>query len=92
MRRHRRLVARHWTYPNQPGRPPTDPAIVALVERMAHDNPGWGYRRVQGELVGLGHQLGASTIRRILKRLGTPPAPVRRDHTWVSPRNVETSP
>ncbi|MCW2641022.1 MAG: integrase catalytic region, partial [Dactylosporangium sp.] len=54
LRWHRRLVARHWTFPNRPGRPPADPAIVSLVEQMARVIPGWGYQRFQGELLGLG--------------------------------------
>jgi hypothetical protein len=81
---HRRLVVRHGTFPHRTGRPPLDPARVALVEQMARDNPGWGYQRVQRvqrELRGLGHRVSASTIRRIPKRLDIPPAPVRRDHT-----------
>jgi len=52
---HRRLVRRKWTYPGQPGRPPVDQAMVALIERLATENPRWGYRRVQGELARLGY-------------------------------------
>ncbi|MBV1855737.1 hypothetical protein [Catellatospora tritici] len=56
-------------------------AVARLVEQLARDNPGWGYQRICGELPSLGHDIGVSTIGRILKRAGVPPAPVRRDRT-----------
>jgi putative transposase len=81
---HRRLVRWHWTYPHHGGRQPVDPQTAALIEQMARENPGWGYKRIQGELLGLGLgiRVGASTVRRVLKRLRIPPAPQRARTTW----------
>ena len=83
LRWHRRLITRKWTYPHRTGRPPASAEITALIERLAAENHSWGYQRIQGELLKLGHRISASTIRRVLKALGIPPAPKRHtDPTW----------
>ena len=83
LRWHRRLVARKWIFPHGAGRPPVSAEITALIGRLATENNSWGYQRIQGELLKLGHRVSASTIRRALKALKIPPAPKRHtDTTW----------
>src|SRR5689334_1618321 len=53
LRWHRQLVRWQWTYPRRGGRPPVDLRLTLLIEQMARENPGWGYKRIQGELLGL---------------------------------------
>ena len=77
---HRRLVTRKRDYTSRrrPGRPSTAAAIRKLVIRMATENPAWGHRRVQGELVKLGHPVAASTVWQICTTPGSAPRPAAR--------------
>ena len=77
------LVRRRWAYPRRTsGRPATAQPLRTLVLEMARDNPAWGYRRIYGELAGLGYKIAPSTVWKILKDAGIDPAPRRTGHTW----------
>ena len=83
MRWHRRLVDRKWTPPDHRGdRPPLADHLIALILRLARENPRWGYRRIQGELKKLGIRVSATTIRTVLLGNGLLPAPRRASVTW----------
>jgi putative transposase len=83
LRWHAGLVRRRWAYPRRnPGRPRTAQALRALVPEMARDNPSRGYRRIHGELTGLGYKVAPSTVWQILKDAGIDPARRRAVQTW----------
>ena len=84
LRWHRELVRRKWTYrrTGRPGRPPIDPAIRALILRLARENPRWGCVRIGGELSKLGIRASATTIRTLLRTARAGPAPRRSGPTW----------
>jgi hypothetical protein len=81
LRWHRQLIARKWTYARRSTRRSVLFEIRQLVLRMATDNPTWGYTRIQGGLQNVGHRVGRSTIRRLLKAAGLPPVP-QRPTSW----------
>ncbi len=85
LRWHRDIVRRRWAARSKrgrTGRPATCRNIKALVLRLARENPGWGYRRIHGELAGLGVKIAASTAWEILKSAGIDPAPRRTGPAW----------
>jgi transposase len=88
LRWHRDVVARRHarrSRPWHPGRPPTVRSVRVLVLRLVRENPGWGYRRVHGELLVLGVKVAASTVWEILHDAGIDPAPVIRDRDGKFP-------
>jgi putative transposase len=83
---HRDIVARRWAAKSRhkrPGRHRAHRTITASALRLAKENPSWGYRRIHGELAGLGIQVAPSTVWEILTRAGLPPAPRRAGPTWA---------
>jgi putative transposase len=78
------LVSRRWDYTarRRSGRRPTVTAVKKLVLGMAREKPTGGHRRVQGELVRLGHRIAASTVWQILHDGGLDPAPRRSGPSW----------
>jgi putative transposase len=87
LRWHRDMVARRHacrSRPRRPGRPRTVRSVRVLVLRLVRENPGWGYRRVHGELLVLGIKVAASTVWEILREAGIDPMPGRNSATWVA--------
>jgi hypothetical protein len=76
------------------GRLSVDAGLAALIEQLARENPGWGYKRIQGEVLGLGIRVGTSTVRRVLRRLRIPPCSTSQIRlqglTWLVMRRAGT--
>ena len=83
---HRNLVRRKWNFKREgkPGRPGRSSELEALIVRLAKETPRWGYDKIQGELLKLGHRLGATSVRNILKRHKLTPAIERSSGSWCS--------
>jgi putative transposase len=83
LRWHRQLIARRWTYAHRrPGRPPLERSLRELILRLAGENPHWGYKRIVGELKGLGINVSPTSVRKVLLRAGLQPAPQRTHSSW----------
>src|SRR6266487_3668718 len=87
LRWHRDIVRRRWAAKSRrkrPGRPAIHRNVRSLVLRLARENRGWDYRRIHGELAGLGIRIAPSTVWETLKKAGLEPAPRRAGPTWAS--------
>ena len=83
LRWHAHMVKRRWTYEHRrPGRPPLDPDVIALILRLARENPRWGHRRIVGELKKLAISASETSVRNVLRDHGIPPAPRRSGPSW----------
>jgi len=84
IRWHKEAVARKWTFRHRrgPGRPPIDPEVAALICRMARENASWGYPRIKGECLKLGIRVSPTSIKKVLRQAGIPPAPRRQGPSW----------
>jgi putative transposase len=83
LRWHRQLVARRWTYSHaRAGRPPLESSLRTMILRLARENPHWGYRRIAGELKGVGMNVSATSVRKVLLEEGMQPAPQRTRCSW----------
>ena len=82
LRWHRDILRRRWARRSRSGRPPVRRNVRSVVLRLARENESWGYRRINGELAGLGIMVAASTVWQILKRAGIDPAPRRDGPGW----------
>jgi transposase len=82
LRWHRDLVRRRWTYPHRSGRPSIPAGTVAIILRLADENSTRGYRRIHGELAGMGIRLAPSSVWTLLRRHGIDPSPRRTGPTW----------
>jgi len=83
LRWHRQLVTRRWTYLHRkPGRPPLESSLGRMILRLARENPHWGYKRIAGELKGVGITVSATSVRKVLLQAGLLPAPERAPSSW----------
>jgi len=84
LRWHRDLIRRKWTFAHRPGRPSILSGTVAIIVRLARENPTWGYRRIHGELATMGIVVAPSSVWAILRRHGIDPSPMRAGPTWAN--------